>query len=125
MEKKSFEPAKKYQATFSRSISYQNKIPFTTNHWKEILPKIIETIISKENPKHFYTFGSQDYTNFVKLTSLWKSLKKDKIGYKIFESTGSAGPYWISKILDELAGYIEKNDLARFDKKYPQFLKQS
>lgn len=119
------EPAKKYQATLNRSISYKKKIPFTANLWKDILPQIIETIISKEKPKQFYTFGSQDYTALVKMTNLWKSLNKRESGYKILESTGSAGTHWISKILGELAGCIEKNNLDLFDEKYPQFLKQS
>ena len=118
------EPAKKYQATFSRGISYQKKIPYTTKHWKELLPEIIETIVSKENPEHFYIFGSQDYTRFVKMANIWDSLNKDKTGYKMFESTGSAGPHWISKILAELANHIEKDDPASFDENYPQFTKQ-
>lgn len=118
------EPAKKYQATFNRSISYMKKIPFTANLWSKTLPDVIEHIISKAKPERFYAFGSQDYTRFVKVTNLWKSLDNDRIGYKIFESTGSAGAHWISKILDELASCITNNDLNLFDQKYPQFLKQ-
>lgn len=118
------EPAKKYQATFNRSISYMKKIPFTANLWRENLTEICENIIAKVNPERFYTFGSQDYTNFVKKTHFWKSLSEERIGIKVFESTGSAGPYWISKILGELAEYTEKNNLDLFDEKYPQFIKQ-
>lgn len=118
------EPAKKYQATFNRNISYKNNIPFTANLWKEILPEIIEKIIIAKKPEHLYTFGSQDYTRFVKKTNIWKSLDNDRIGYKIFESTGSAGTHWISKILAELSDCILKKNPDRFNEKYPQFLKQ-
>ncbi len=117
------EPAKKYQATFNRTISYKNTIPYTTNLWKKSLPKIIDQIIAQKNPKHFYTFGSQDYTQYVKLTNFWKN-RGNTSGYKIFESTGSAGVHWVSKILDDLADCIETKNLDHFDKKYPQFIKQ-
>jgi len=100
------------------------KIPFTANLWRENLTEICENIIAKVNPERFYTFGSQDYTSFVKKTQFWKSLSEERIGIKIFESTGSAGPYWISKILGELAEYTEKNNLDLFDERYPQFIKQ-
>lgn len=118
------EPAKKYQATFNRNIAYKNNIPYTTKLWKKNLPKIIDQIIAEKTPKHFYTFGSQDYTQYVKLTNFWKKLD-NTTSYKIFESTGSAGVHWISKILDELANCIEMKNLEKFDKKYPQFIKQS
>ena len=90
------------------------KIPFAANLWRENLTEICENIIAKVNPDRFYTFGSQDYTNFVKKTHFWKSLSEERIGIKIFESTGSAGPYWISKILGELVEYTEKNNLDLF-----------
>lgn len=118
------EPALKYQATFNRNISYKNNIPFTANLWKESVPKIIDNLISEKKPDRFYTFGSQDYTRFVKETQFWKTLEKEQNGIKMFESTGSAGVHWISKILNELAYCIETDDVASFDRKYPQFLKQ-
>lgn len=85
---------------------------------------LARAIIAIANPEHLYTFGSQDYTNFAKRTHFWKSLGEERIGIKIFESTGSAGPYWISKIIGELSECIEKNNLDLFDEKYPQYIKQ-
>jgi cytoplasmic iron level regulating protein YaaA (DUF328/UPF0246 family) len=118
------EPARNYQATFNRSISYKNNIPFTGNLWKITLPKIIDQIIYEKKAKRIYTFGSQDYTKHIKLTNFWKNLDKTS-NYKIFESRGSAGVHWVSKILDELAKCIELKKIESFDKKYPQFIKQN
>lgn len=118
------EPARKYQATFSRGIAYQNKIPFTAKLWGSTLTKICDNLIEKQNPKHVYIFGSRDYTSFIKKTHFWKETDKEK-EIKIFESTGSAGPHWISKILGELAESTENYRSSLLDNKYPRFIKQN
>lgn len=114
------EPARKYQATFSRSIANKNMIPFTANYWKGVLSEIVDSVISKFDPEYVYVFGSQDYTAFVKDSKVW-SLSNS---VRLFESTGSSGPFWLSPIIGELAGAIIKGQLSEFNKKYPRFMKQ-
>ena len=113
------EPAHKYSVTFNRSIAYQKRIPFTTPLWKNTLPTIIEAIISDLEPQWTYVFGSRDYTDFVKQTDSWKRGK-----VKLFESTGSSGPYWLSPRIDELANAIFNGSLNQFNSKYGRFSKQ-
>jgi hypothetical protein len=115
------EKAKKYQATFSKSIAYQKKIPFTAKIWGEMLVQICDDIIRKLSPSQIYVFGSQDYTNFIKRTNFWSS----SADVKMFESTGSSGPNWLSPKLNNLAVAILNNDLDAFDDKHPnKFYKQ-
>ena len=114
------EAAKKYQATFSRGIAYQKKILYTTDLWENSLTSICDAIIFKFQPEWAYVFGSQDYTGFIKRTNFWKT----KNNVKIFESTGSSGPYWLAPKLNELVGAIFDDCLGKFNEKYPKFVKQ-
>jgi len=114
------EVARKYQATFNKNIAYQNNIPYTTNLWGNMLPSILDAIISKFDPQWVYVFGSRDYTYFVKQTNAWK----DRSNIKMFESTGSAGPFWLSPIINECMESILDNRLETFNNKYPGSLKQ-
>jgi len=118
------ESARKYQATFNRNIAYQKNIPFTANLWKGMLTKISDGIIRRFNPKHIYIFGSKGYTDFIKQTCFWVNRSISGISVKMFESTGSAGPYWLSPKLNELINSITFDKLVMFNKKYPQFIKQ-
>jgi len=113
------EAAKKYQATFSKGIAYQKKIPSTANLWKGALSSICDAIVAKFDPKWAYIFGSRDYTNFLKQTVFWRARN-----VKMLESTGSSGPFWLSPKLNELANSILNNDLNAFNEKYPKFFKQ-
>jgi len=115
------EKARKYQATFNRSIAYQKKIPFATNLWKPILTEICDNILQKFRPEWVYVFGSRDYTNFIKNTSYWE--RKENI--KIFESRGSSGVYWISTKLGYLIKSILNRKLNEFNEKYEKFVKQT
>lgn len=115
----SLEPAVKYQATFNRNISYQNNIPFTGTIWKPLLPRILDEIISILSPDMTYIFGSRDYTWFVKQTRAWE--KKDMI---MLESTGSAGPHWLSPRINALVNHILQDDVYEFDAQYNKFNKQ-
>lgn len=108
------ERAHKYQATFNYNVAYQKKIPYTAKIWNATLVKICDHILSKFRPTLVYVFGSKDYTNFIKRTRYWK--KAEKI--KIFESTGTSGPNWISPILNELVTAIIKNNVENFNAKY-------
>jgi len=115
------EAARKYQATFNKTIAKNNSIPYTTNLWSNTLPPILDDIISKFNPSWVYVFGSQDYTNFVKQTKAWIS----RPNIKIFESTGQKGPNWLSPIINECVESILDNRLTSFNNKYPNnFVKQ-
>jgi len=114
------EPARKYQATFNKNIAYQNNIPYTANLWSNVLPSILDAIVSKFNPQWIYVFGSQDYTYFTKQTNAWKS----KLNMKMFESAGSAGPFWLSSIINECVESVLNNRLETFNNKYPRFFKQ-
>ena len=114
------EKARRYQATFNRTIAYQNKIPYTANLWKNVLPPICDNILSKLRSDWVYVFGSRDYTQFIKQTSFWKTANN----VKMFESTGSAGPTWLSPILNELVGSMLQNDVGAFNSKYDKFTKQ-
>jgi len=114
------EEAKRYQATFNRNISYQKGIPYTANLWRKILPLICESIIKKFNPEWIYVFGSRDYTVFIKQTDFWRQMNN----VKIIESTGSAGPSWLSPILNELVNSILDKNLRTFNQKYKLFVKQ-
>lgn len=65
------EPAMSYQATFNRTIAYQNNIPYTTKQWKGTLSEIIDSAVSKLNPDWLFFFGSNDYSAFFKDTKTW------------------------------------------------------
>lgn len=112
------EKSRKYQATFNQSIAHQNKIPYTARLWGDVLPQICDAIFSRFHPEWVYLFGSRDYTQLVKKTSYWKRV--DNI--KMFESTGSAGPSWLSPILNNLVGSVFSNNIDNFNKKYPDKL---
>lgn len=115
------EAANNYQATFSQTIAHQNHIPYTSKIWGNLLPTICDAVISRYRPESVYVFGSQDYTQFIKQTNHWKHA--DNI--TIFESTGSAGPLWLSPILDQLMDNILKGQVDRFDQEHPaKFTKQ-
>ena len=115
------EAATKYQATFNQNIARKNNIPYTANLWSNTLPLILDDIISKLDPDWVYVFGSQDYTNFVKQTRAWIS----RPNIKIFESTGSAGPVWLSPIINECVDSILGNRLTAFNNKHPnKYVKQ-
>jgi cytoplasmic iron level regulating protein YaaA (DUF328/UPF0246 family) len=109
------EAATKYQATFNQNIARKNNIPYTANLWSNTLPLILDDIISKLDPDWVYVFGSQDYTNFVKQTRAWIS----RPNIKIFESTRSAGPVWLSPIINECVDSILDNRLTTFNNKHP------
>lgn len=113
------EAAKRYQATFNRSIAYQNKIPYTKNLWKTTLTSLCDAIISKFDPKWIYIFGSRDYTNFIKQTNSWKTKN-----VKILESTGRFGSSWLSPRLNQLVTSILNKNLEVFNEKNPKFVKQ-
>ena len=114
------EKARKYQATFNQSIAYQKGIPYTTGLWNIVLTSICEAIFSKFRSEWVYVFGSKDYTRFVKKTDYWK--RSNNI--KTFESTGSAGPCWLSPILNDLVNSIFDNRVDDFNVKYSKFVKQ-
>lgn len=114
------EPAKKYQATFNRSISYKNDIPYTTNLWEGILPKICDSIISSISPDWVYVFGSRDYTSFIKKTNFWE----EKESIRMFESYGSAGVHWRSSKINDLVDKFLEDNLSKVNKEYPKFTKQ-
>jgi len=114
------EKARKYQATFSRGIAYQNNIPYTGKIWAPLLTRICDSVLLKFHPDFVYVFGNRDYTEFIRQTSYWKT--KDNV--RMFENTGSAGPTWLSPILDELVGSILRNNVDAFNSKYSKFTKQ-
>ena len=114
------EPAKRYQATFSKSIAYQKGIPCTTTMWSGLLSSVCEAIVLKFQPKWVYVFGSQDYTNFIKRADFWTT----RNNLRMLESTGSSGPYWLSPSLNELVEAILDESLDRFNTNYPRFAKQ-
>jgi len=114
------EIAKKYQATFSQGIAYQKGIPYTANLWRSSLSSICDAVFSKFQPEWVYVFGSRDYTDFVKRTDFWRT----KSNIKMFESTGSSGPYWLAPKLNELIEAIFENCIEKFDAKYKKFTKQ-
>ena len=104
------EKAHKYQATFNYNIAYQKNIPYTAKIWNDTLVKICDHIFSKFTPTWVYVFGSRDYTDFIKRTQYWKNSEK----IKIFESTGTCGPNWISPILNKLVVAITENKVEDF-----------
>jgi len=114
------ERAKKYQATFNSTIGQKSNIPLTTSYWKNTLPLICDSIVTRFNPEWIYVFGSKDYTTFVKQTLFWR--KRNKI--KMFESTGMTGTLWLSPILNDLINSLINQRLSEFNEKYPRFLKQ-
>jgi len=114
------EKVRSYQATFIRSVAYQKKIPFTGSMWKSVLPSVCDSILSRFRSDWVYVFGSRDYTQFIKETSFWKKANN----VKMFESTGSAGPTWLSPILNELVGSILQKNVDAFNAKYGKFTKQ-
>lgn len=116
----SLEEAKKYQATFNRSIAYQNSIPYTATMWKYVLPPICDALIGKLKPDWVYVFGSRDYTEFIKKTNFWREAEN----IKMFESTGSAGPFWLSPIINELVNSILNKKIEIFNQIYDRFIKQ-
>jgi len=107
------EKARKYQATFNRSIAYQNSIPYTTPLWKPILTDACNAIFEKINPEYVYVFGSRDYTQFIKKTERWKIRNR----IKIFESYGSSGPNWISQKLCELIESLMNGNISEFNRR--------
>lgn len=113
------EVARRYQATFNRSIAYQKKIPYTTDLWNNTLTSICDVIVAKFHPEWVYVFGSHDYTNFIKQTNFWRANN-----VKMLESTGSVGPFWLSPQLNELVGSILSDNLKAFNEKYAKFVKQ-
>jgi hypothetical protein len=114
------EEVKRYQATFNRTIAYKNRVLYTADLWKNILPSICDSILSRIRSDWVYVFGSRDYTRFIKETSFWKTANN----VKMFESTGSAGPTWLSPILNELVRSILQNNIDAFNSKYDKFTKQ-
>jgi cytoplasmic iron level regulating protein YaaA (DUF328/UPF0246 family) len=114
------EKARKYQATFNRSIACQKDIPYTKETWNSVLTLICEAIFSKFCPDWVYVFGSRDYTQFVKSTNYWKRSSN----ITMFESTGSAGPNWLSPMLHDLVSSIFGNKVDDFNAKYKRFVKQ-
>jgi hypothetical protein len=114
------EKARKYQATFTQSIAYQNKIPYTGKLWAPLLTRICDSILLKFRPDFVYVFGNRDYTDFIKQTSFWRT--EDNV--RMFESTGSSGPTWLSSILSELVESILANDVRTFNASYGKFNKQ-
>jgi cytoplasmic iron level regulating protein YaaA (DUF328/UPF0246 family) len=114
------EATKKYQATFNRNIAYQKGIPYTANLWKDTLTSISDAIFSKLQPEWLYVFGSKDYTYFVKQTNFWRMNNN----IKMFESTGSSGPSWLSPRLNELVYSVFNNRLGKFNEKYEKYVKQ-
>lgn len=116
-----FEPARKYQATFNRTIAHQNRIPFTANQWKGTLSDIIDSIVSKFDPEHVFLFGSQDYSVFLKESRVWRLNRN----VQMFESTGSSGPSWLSPIIGELADAILGGWAEKFNCIHRRFTKQN
>ena len=114
------EEARKYQATFNQSIAYKNRIPYTVKLWKPILTSLCDNVIAKFRPDFLYVFGSRDYTEFIKQTSFWRT--RDNV--RIFESTGSSGPTWLSPILNELVESVLGGTIEAFNKHYKKFTKQ-
>jgi len=114
------EKARKYQATFTPSIAYQNKIPYTGKLWTPLLTRICDSILLKFRPDFVYVFGNRDYTVFIKQTSFWKTANN----VKMLESTGLSGPTWLSPILNALVGSILQNNVDAFNSKYGKFTKQ-
>lgn len=114
------EAAKKYQATFDRNIARKKKIPYTADLWEDTLTSICNAVISKFQPTWLYVFGSKSYTDFIKQTAFWKT--KETI--KMFESTGSSGPSWLSPILNELVSSIFDSRFDAFNEGYPKLVKQ-
>jgi len=114
------EKARKYQATFTQSIAYQSKIPYTGKLWKPLLTHVCDSIFLRSRPDFVYVFGNRDYTGFITQTSFWK--KRNNV--RMFESTGSSGPTWLSPILNELVGSILQNNVDAFNLKYGKFTKQ-
>lgn len=114
------EEAKKYQATFTRSIAYQNNIPYTGTVWKDVLPPICDAIIGKLKPDWVYVFGSRNYTEFIKKTNFWREAEN----IKMFERTGSDGPFWLSTIMNKLVNSTLNNKMEIFNQIYDRFIKQ-
>lgn len=114
------EPVQKYQATFNRTISHQNGIPFTANLWKGILSDMIDSAVLKLDPEWIFFFGSQDYSTFFKESKVGCS----KRNLRLFESTGSCGPYWLSPIISKLAASIVEGQVEKFGKNYSCLTKQ-
>ncbi|GAG06722.1 unnamed protein product, partial [marine sediment metagenome] len=98
----------------------QNNIPYTGAVWKDVLPTICDAIIDKLKPDWIYVFGSRDYTQFIRKTNFWRMTEN----IKMFESTGSAGPFWLSPIMSELVNSVLNNKMEIFNQKYHKFIKQ-
>jgi len=114
------EEARKYQATFNQTIAYKNGIPCTAKLWRPFLPLMCDRIITRFHPDFVYVFGSRDYTEFLKQTSFWNT--RDNV--RMFESTGSSGPSWLSPILNDLVESIFGETTEDFNKHYKKFTKQ-
>jgi hypothetical protein len=66
------EIARPYQATFDRSIASKNKIPWTFQKWKPVLPPLLDEIFSQKNPSSVTVFGSTAYVEMVRNTNFYK-----------------------------------------------------
>jgi hypothetical protein len=89
---------------------------YTRTIWQNAgLSAICDAIVSNFKPLRIYVFGSMNYTSFVRQTIFWSGREN----LKMFESKGSAGPYWLEPKLKELAEAIINGTLKDFDKKYP------
>jgi hypothetical protein len=116
------EPVTRYQATFNRTIAYQNNIPYTTKQWKDTLGEIIDSAVTKLNPDWLFFFGSKDYSSFFKDSKTWK--KNERPNIRLFESSGSSGPHWLSPLIGKLAGAILHDQVTQFSKSFDRFTKQ-
>ncbi len=111
-----------YQASFNRTIAYQNKISYTTNQWKDSLSNIIDSTVTKFNPDWLFFFGSNDYSTFFKNSKTWIADERQNI--RLFESTGSSGPHWIAPLIGKLTIAILCNQVSQFSQSFNRFTKQ-
>ena len=115
------EEARSYQATFNKQLARRLNIPYTKEVWRGFIPLAYDEIFTKLRPSWVYVFGSKDYTDFIKETRYWR----EQGNVKVFESTGTAGPFWLSPIINSLANAILNRRLEEFNEKYPcRFIKQ-
>jgi hypothetical protein len=114
------EPARSYQATFNRTIAYKNGIPYTAKQWKGILSEIIDSAVSNLDPEWVFFFGSQDYSVFFKETKVWHG----NGNVRLFESTGSSGPHWLSPLIGKLACALINDQVEIFGQNFSHFTKQ-
>jgi hypothetical protein len=115
------EPAMNYRATFTRTIAHNNCIPFTAGRWKRYLTEIIDSALSRLGPEQVFLFGSQDYSFFFKESKTWRNAETKA---QLFESTGSAGPHWLSPLIGNLARAVLNDDVVSFAKPFDRYNKQ-